>query len=153
MTIIIVTAVLGLLLLLTELVLLPGITVAGIGAAVSFGVSVWYGYELYGLDGALYILAVVVALAAVLVWVSLRSRTWKKMSLDEAVDSTVETENKTAELAVGDRGVAMTRLAPMGNVMINGRIVEAKSLDSYIDPKQEIVVVRVSGSEIVVTKA
>ena len=50
----------------------------------------------------------------------------------------------------GDRGIAVTRLAPMGTVRVKEMTFEAKSLAGFIDPKTEIEVVKISPSQILV---
>ena len=51
MWLIITLIIVGILLLVAELVLLPGISVAGIGAFLSLAVAAVYGFFLYGILG------------------------------------------------------------------------------------------------------
>ena len=56
------------------------------------------------------------------------------------------------EVKVGDRGRALSRLAPMGKVEFGGRIFEAKSLDAYIDVRSEVEVVGFENFDVIVKK-
>ena len=56
------------------------------------------------------------------------------------------------ELQVGDRGVTLSRLSPMGKVEIGGRIYEAKSTDVYIDQRSTVEVVGFENFNVVVRK-
>ena len=56
------------------------------------------------------------------------------------------------EVKAGDRGVAVSRLAPMGKVEIGGRIYEAKSTDVYIDQRSTVEVVGFENFNVVVRK-
>jgi membrane-bound ClpP family serine protease len=47
-------------------------------------------------------------------------------------------------VAVGDRGVAVTRLAQIGTAEINGKQMEVKSEDGFIDEKTPIRVTRIA---------
>ena len=69
MWLIITLIIVGILLLVAELVLLPGISVAGIGAFLSLAVAAVYGFFLYGILGGSVVLAaiIIVAVAAVVV--------------------------------------------------------------------------------------
>ena len=49
-------------------------------------------------------------------------------------------------------GMTVSRLAPMGKVEIGGKIYEAKSMDSYIDPRREVEVVGFENFNIIVRK-
>ena len=76
MWLIITLIIVGILLLVAELVLLPGISVAGIGAFLSLAVAAVYGFFLYGILGGSVVLAaiIIVAVAAV---VPIRGSGWR----------------------------------------------------------------------------
>ena len=59
----------------------------------------------------------------------LRSKTLEKYSLHKSIDSTAATQDQLS-VQPGDEGVAVTRLALIGNADIGGRLVEVKSADS-----------------------
>lgn len=137
---IILLIVLGLILFFAELVLLPGITVAAVGAFLCLVAAVGWAFVDYGLLTGFVVLAVVLFLLGVMMALFLRPKTWKKLALDtkikEAVDDAIDTK-----VAIGATGIAITRLAPIGKVMINGNTYEAKSPTDYIDQQTKIVVV------------
>ncbi len=60
----------------------------------------------------------------------------------------MDTDITEDQIKVGDRGKAMTRLAPMGKIEVNGIVREAKSLEGYIDEHSDIEVVAVEGTRI-----
>ena len=66
------------------------------------------------------------------------------------INSTVDKDLEEDQIKSGDKGVAMTRLAPMGKVKVNDLVREAKSMAGYIDERSDIVVVSVDGTRIVV---
>ena len=86
-------------------------------------------------------------LVALTVWV-LRAKTWKRLTLETTVEGkAVSTE---ATISVGERGVAVTRLAPMGMVRFEEEIVEVKALEGMIDPSVEVEVVMIEDNRIYV---
>jgi membrane-bound ClpP family serine protease len=62
-------------------------------------------------------------------------------------------ESPSQELNVGDKGVAVSRLSPMGKVNIGGKVYEAKSIDAYIDQRCEVEVVDFENFNVVVKKS
>lgn len=144
--------VIGVLLIVAELVLLPGLSVAGIGALAAFGGAIYLGFTNYGTTGGVIVICSIAATSIAATVISLKARTWQKLSLNQNIDSTSQPLPET-EVSVGDTGVAVTRLAPMGNVIINGKTYEAKSLgDRYIDQRSEVEVVGFENFNVVVRK-
>ncbi|MBE6241364.1 MAG: serine protease [Bacteroidales bacterium] len=140
--------ILGLVLLFAEILLIPGIGVAGILGVISMAVACYLAFVNYSLATGLIVLAVIlVILILMLIWV-LRAKTWKRMSLDTNIDSKAVVQR--INLAVGDRGVALTRLAPMGNARFDDEIVEVTSLEGIIPPGTEVEVVMLEGIKVTV---
>lgn len=152
MGLIITLIIVGVLLLTAELVLLPGISIAGIGAFLAFIVAAFYGFMEYGILGGALILTVIVVLAVATVVVSLRANTWRRFSLKTTVDSTSTPTPAQQNIHIGQHGITLTRLAPMGKVQIDQVIIEAKSIDSYIDPNQSVEVIGYENTVVIVKK-
>ena len=140
MGLIIVLLILGAFFLIAELVFLPGVTLGAILSLVSYGVAVYFGFERFGFVGGMLTLVAVVALALIVTVLSLRAKTWQRLALNDKVTGE-SNERPEATLAVGTRGVALSRLSPMGKIEVDGRIYEAKSTDVYIDQRSEVEVV------------
>lgn len=143
----------GLLLLVAELVLLPGISIAGIGAFLSLLGAVLYGYFHYGVLGGSIVLTVVVILSVLSVVISLRANTWQRLALKSTIENTAGPTPQQNNVTVGQRGITLTRLAPMGKVRIGPVTAEAKAIDSYLDPEQEVEVIGFDNSVVVVQKS
>ena len=109
------------------------------------------GFSLFGKTVGIAVVAVVVVLALLTTIFSLRAKTWQRFSLKQNIDS-VSNELPEHEVKVGDRGVAVSRIAPMGKVEIGGKRYEAKSEDIFIDQRDDVEVVGFENSSIVVRK-
>lgn len=144
---------LGLLLFLAELVLLPGITVAAVGAFCCLVGAVTWAFIGGGMVMGFIVLAVVVVMLVLLTILFLRPRTWNRFALKTNIESQVQPVEIEKQVEVGVQGITLTRLAPMGKVQIDGQIFEAKSLDSYIDPRQEVIVIGYDNATLVVRGA
>ena len=82
---------------------------------------------------------------------SLRAKTWQRLSLKEQVTSS-SMPSPAEVLQPGMQGVAISRLAPMGKVNINGALYEAKSTDVYIDARSTVEVVGFENFNVIVKK-
>ena len=152
MWLIITLIIVGILLLVAELVLLPGISVAGIGAFLSLAVAAVYGFFLYGILGGSVVLAAIIIVAVAAVVVSLRANTWQRLSLKSTIDATSTPTPEQNDIRIGQRGETLTRLAPMGKVQVGDVTVEAKSVDAYIDPRQVVEVIGYDNTAVVVRR-
>ena len=140
----------GVLFLVAEIVLLPGISIGGILALVCYGSSIYMAFRDYGpLTGAMVTVAILVLSAGATI-VSLRAKTWQRFSLKQQIDSSSMRTPEEDNVRSGDRGVTLSRLSPMGKVDIGGRIYEAKSLDRYVDPRSEVEVVGFENFNVIV---
>lgn len=138
----------GIVLIIAEILLIPGVGVAGILGLLSLGGSCWYAfYEFGNITGAIVtgVTAVVLVAFAVVV---LRAKTWKRMTLNTTIESKVN--QLTVELSVSDRGRTVTRLAPMGSVRFVDEVVEVKALEGMIDPNVEVEICLIEDGKIYV---
>ena len=74
-----------------------------------------------------------------------------KMALKKNIKSKAN-ELDMSQFKVGDHGVARTRLALIGEALINGQIVEVKSEGGFINENEEIEIIRISGDSLFVAK-
>ncbi len=153
MWLIIALVLIGVLLLVAELVLLPGISVAGVGALLAFGVAIFYAFFEYGVLWGVVTLTVTVVLAVIAVFVSLRSNTWQRLSLKTTIDSASTPIPQQNNIRMGQVGITLTRLAPMGKVRIGEVTVEAKAVDDFIDPKQPVEVIGFDNTVVIVARS
>jgi membrane-bound ClpP family serine protease len=139
----------GILLLLVEFLIIPGVSVAGIAGFILIALGIYFAYSDHDAQTGHVVLGSTIALSVVTAVFAFRSKTWKKMSLDTTVDSkvlTVEGEN----VHPGDEGICISRLNPMGKVQINGQFFEARSHGEFITEGSTVVVVKLSGNTLIV---
>lgn len=150
MTGIILLIALGILLFVIEFLLVPGITIAGIGGLVLTVLGVYKAFEDYGTVTGIWVLIGTIVLSIFVIAFSLRARTWKRFMLNTNVIGKVDDGFVPDSIKAGEHGEAVTRLAPMGKAMINGIIREVKSIEGYVDAHSSIEVVSVKGNQITV---
>ena len=139
----------GLVLIFAEILLVPGVGIAGILGLLSLGGSCFYAFTQLGTTAGTIVTAVnVVVLVAFTIWI-LRAKTWRRMALQTEIQSkAVPTESSV--LSVGDKGKTITRLAPMGTVRFGELVVEVKALEGMIDPDVDVQVVLIEDNRIYV---
>ncbi|SMO66749.1 NfeD-like C-terminal, partner-binding [Saccharicrinis carchari] len=140
---------LGLFLLILELFVLPGVTFAGLGGALFIGVGIFMAYSQFGQAGGNAVLIATVSLSVLVIVWSLRSGTWNKLMLNSSVDSKVEVKEDN-DIKVGDEGIAISRLNPVGKAIINNIIVEARCPGQFIDEDTPLEVQKVFKTYIIV---
>ena len=142
---------LGLFFLVVELIFLPGVTLGTVLSVVSYGAAIYLGFARFGVMGGVVTIIVVLILSLVATIISLRAKTWQRLALKDKIESQ-SSENPASVVEVGAKGVAVSRLSPMGKVKIAGKEYEAKSDGTYIDQRSEIEVVGFENFAIIVRK-
>jgi len=140
---------LGLLLLLIEFAVIPGVTIAGIGGLLLFIASVYMAFAEYGTVAGIITLFVVLIAAPAMVYYFFKSKSGKKMILESQIDGKVESVN-AEKIHVGDIGKSISRLAPSGKVKVNGEVVEAQSTGSFIDQNLDVKIIKIQSNKIIV---
>lgn len=139
---IILLIVIGIFLFLVEFLLVPGVTIAGIAGFILIVGAIFFAYDSLGTTQGHYILGGTVVLSFVTIYFSLRSRTWKRLMLDTSIEGKVSSYAEE-KVHVGDEGITVTRLNPMGKVLINDEFLEAKSNGPYIEQQKKIKVINI----------
>ncbi|CDN32023.1 hypothetical protein BN938_1945 [Mucinivorans hirudinis] len=144
---IILLIVLGILLFAAELILLPGITVAAIGSFCALAGAVYVAFTTVGQTAGWVTLAVVVVILSILTAIFLRSKTWRRVALNTNIENSLDNMPRAS---VGDEGRAITRLAPMGKILINNQVIEVKTMGEYVDEGSTVEVVGTDNMNLIV---
>ena len=135
-------------LIIAEIFLLPGITIAGIAGALFAIGGVAFAYSINITTGNITLGSSIVVFGGIFIWL-LRSNSFNKVSLKADIESTIESP-RDMELNVGDEGITLSRLAPIGKARFNNITVEAKSTGEFIDENTPVFIKRVEGYNVVV---
>ncbi|MDR0835457.1 MAG: hypothetical protein LBN11_02605 [Tannerella sp.] len=135
-------------LILTEIFFLPGITFAGIGGALFAVGGVAFAYTLGVQTGNITLASSVVVFGG-LFFGMMRSNAFNRVALKANIESKVSSPRET-NLKVGDEGISLSRLAPIGKARFNDITVESKSTNDFIDENTPVVIVSIEGYNVVV---
>ena len=141
----------GLILFIIEVFLLPGVSIAGIASAACLLYANYYAFDTLGtIPGCITLTISVIGVIGITIWF-MRSKTVDKLSLKKTIDYRPE-PLKGLNLKIGDEGIALTRLALIGNAEFNGRIIEVRSSGDFIDEKSKIRIERILDGIVIVQK-
>ena len=149
-TAIILLVILGIILFLLEFLVFPGLTITGIAGIISIGIAIFFAYHDHNvITGNRILIGTLVAILGVFYFV-FKSKSLDKISLNQTIEGTVTDTVHENNLTVGQTGKTITRLAPIGKVMINGIVVEGKSTGEFISENTEVEIVKINNNQIVV---
>ena len=141
----------GLILFIIEVFLLPGVSIAGIVSAGWLLYANYYAFDALGtMPGCITLAISAIGVIGITIWF-MHSKTVDKLSLKKTIDYRPE-PLIGLDLKPGDEGIALTRLAQIGNAEFNGRIIEVRSTGDFIDQKSKIRVERILDGVVLVEK-
>ena len=139
----------GLGLIITELIFIPGTTIVGLIGAALTAVGIFFSYDYFGTaTGTLVLLGSIIVAIGSLVY-AFKSGSWKRFSLKETNKSKFN-EDLTIDLKEGMEGVAISTLKPIGKGEFNEKQYEVKSFGNYINPGEKIKIIKIDNSQILV---
>lgn len=148
---VVILVLIGLILLLLEVLVIPGTSIAGIFGFLALGTAVWIVFSTYGTTYGVVALISLLLLTILTFVLAFRSKTWNKLALSDAVDSKIDSF-ETEKPSIGAVGQCISRLNPIGTVEINGREYEAYSADGYIEENNTVVVIATEDNKIIVKR-
>jgi len=141
--------VLGIFFMVIEVYLIPGISIAGIAGVACMVGGIVLAYTKLGVSGGTWTLGIsAVALTGVLYWFY-KSRSFDRMALKTAINSKTE-PFKGVEIRPGDKGVTVSRLGPIGKVLINGVTIEGRAENELIDANTPVEVIEIGSYNVLV---
>lgn len=148
--IILIVFVLSLALCLVETFLIPGFGICGIISALCAIIGVSMAFSAYGMAVGFAAAAAVLIVGGLLLYWVMHSKRIKRLSLHATIDSSVAND-VLSQVKVGDSGVALTRLALVGNARLGEVETEVRSASGFIEEGTPIRVVRINRGEIYVS--
>ena len=146
--IIIAIMLIAVLLILLEIFLLPGFTIAGIAGGLFAIAGVVYAYNLNVMAGHITLSSSAVVFGGLFFWL-LRAKSFQRVALKTEVDSKL-TSTRELGLQIGDQGITLSRLAPIGKARFGNITVEAKTQADFIDEQTPIIIIQIDGYNVIV---
>jgi len=140
--------ILGIILLLVEILFVPGVGIVGLFGFIAMGIGIYGAYQIGMLEGNLTLAGCLVASGG-LTWLAFRPGTWKRVSVNSNILGKVNLIDEQT-IKVGDEGVCTTRINPYGNARFNNEYFEVTSQREFADEGTKVKVIKIEGSQIIV---
>ncbi len=139
----------GVILIIAELIFVPGTTIVGVLGLVVAAVGIWLGFDYFGAQVGFIILmgSGVVSVTALIY--ALKSNTWERFANKKAIRSKFN-EDFQPDLAKGDIGETVSALRPIGKAEFNDKVFEVKTNGNYLEAGNKVQVVKVGDNQIIV---
>lgn len=141
--------IIGLLLLVVEILFVPGTTLVGllgfllviIGCALSFS---WFGSQ----KGWITV-GISAIFSGLALYLSFRSKLWFRFALRSTSEG-LATETVAGKVTVGEEGKTLSSLRPSGKAEFAQGVFEVRTAGAYADAGVVVRVIRVEGNQIIV---
>ena len=145
---IIILIALGLFLVILEIVLIPGTTVAGIAGAVLMAAGIFWMYADHGPTAGHTTLGISGVVSAVSLYYAFKSKAWERFSSKGVMEGRANVIDEN--IKPGDEGLTLSRIRPIGSVLVNGIKVEAQTTGEMIEENKSVIVTKVLTNKIIV---
>lgn len=148
LTILLGLMIVGVIFLVVELFLMPGIGLAGLASIACMGTAVYYAYLNFGTAMAAILLGISILLFVFATYFFLRRKTLDRLALHTQLKGKVA--NQAENISVGDIGKSVTRLAEVGKAEFDNKVIEVRSIEGFIDQNTPVKVRRITGTQVLV---
>lgn len=148
LVLIITFVILGIAFFILEIFFLPGVSIGGIVGTLFMGAGIWYAFVKMGTMVGWVVVAVSVVILLWAIWYFIKGKPLDKMALNAEMQQ--DNPYNMSNVEVGDVGKTISRLAPMGKVLVNNEEYEAKFRNGFLDRGVDVVVVDIEGNILVV---
>ncbi|WP_373397576.1 NfeD family protein [Algoriphagus halophilus] len=153
MTILILSTLLfiGLILMVAEVLFVPGTTVVGVFGLIVSAAGIIYAFVSFDAGTAWWISGIAVILNLLAIVYSFRSGVWNKFSL-KTTNQGRAFDGRTEGLQVGMPGKAISDLKPFGKASfgVEEKVYEVKSESGFIEVGKEITIMKIENNQILV---
>ncbi|MCQ2144130.1 MAG: serine protease [Bacteroidales bacterium] len=148
LTFIILLMIAGILFLLAELLIVPGVGLAGVFGLASMAGAAYFAFVQMGPTVGAIVTAIEIAVVIAVTVYALREKTWQKLALKTNIESKIS--DASVEVRIGQTGKTETRLAPMGTARFDGVAIEVKAMQGIIDAGTEVEIALIEDKKIYV---
>ena len=140
---------LGILLLVLEILVLPGL-IAGIIGGLFLLAAISWTFKSYGTTAGIYTSIATIALALLAIYIGLKSKVWNRFSLKNSMKESKVNEIDVDVVKEGNEAITVSALRPMGTIMIGDMKVEAQSNGELIPGNTRVIILRVLQNKVLV---
>lgn len=139
----------GIILIVVEVIFIPGTTVVGILGSLFTIVGIAVGYSTFGSPIGSYILIATLFAIGVVFFIAFKTGAWSSFALKDAMVGKVNEDYKP-NLQIEQRGVALSSLRPIGKAEFDDRTYEVRTIGNYVDAGHPLKIIKLEGNNIFV---
>lgn len=139
----------GLLLVVAEIIFVPGTTLVGIVGFVFLATGIGFSFNYFGSETSWTIVGVTSVASGLILYYSFKANVWNRFSLKSSIDSKFN-EGELDSLRVGVEGQTVSALRPIGKAEIENKMYEVKTLGKYLDSGSKIRIIKIESNQIIV---
>lgn len=139
----------GVILVILELIFVPGTTILGILGLVALVGGVYISFISFGSGTGLWVLIGSIAFSILALVYSLRAGTWKRFALESKIESRVNEDEKTS-LTVGMQGKLISDLRPIGTAEFLDHLYEVQTNGHYLEAGTKVEIINLADNKIIV---
>ncbi|MDH5365415.1 MAG: hypothetical protein OEW67_00390 [Cyclobacteriaceae bacterium] len=139
----------GIVLIVAEVIFVPGTTIVGVLGLVFLVLGVYKSFEYFNNVISYSILAGTSVLFVGMLYYVFTTRVWEKFSLKKEIKSKFN-KGMSDVLSVGDVGKTISTLKPIGKAEFNNKVFEVKSLGGYVEPNNKVEIIKIENNQITI---
>ncbi|WP_291777803.1 NfeD family protein [Cecembia sp.] len=141
--------IIGLILVATEILFVPGTTIVGLVGLVFTGGGIYYAFLKFDAKDAWIILAVTVLLHLTALVYAFKSGVWNRFALKDAITSR-SFDDRLVGLEIGMEGKALSDIKPIGKAEFNEIIYEVKSDSGLVKTGTKVYIHKLENNKIII---
>ncbi|MCL6259352.1 nodulation protein NfeD [Aquiflexum sp. TKW24L] len=139
----------GLILVMAEILFVPGTTIVGIIGVLVTAVGIYYAFETFDKEAAGIVLAGALVLNFGALIYGFRTGAWKKFALKSAINSRAF-DDRLKGLEIGMKGTTISDIKPIGKAEIGEVIYEVKSESGFISVGTTVFITKLENNTIII---
>ena len=139
----------GVVLIIVELIFVPGTTVLGVLGLLSLFGGVYFSFVSFGSSTGGWVLGGTIAFSLLALVYSLRAGTWQRFALKSSIDSKVN-EDEKSDLQLGMHGKLISDLRPIGTAEFMDKLYEVQTNGNYLEAGLQVEIISLAENKIIV---
>jgi membrane-bound ClpP family serine protease len=127
----------------------PGVMVVALAGGFIMLFGIYFSFTTYGTGAGLLTLAGTIVFNLVIFIIALKSGFWKRFALQDTNTGKVNVILPD-EIKVGEEGIALSKIGPIGKALLNDKEYEVRSQGEYIEQQTKIEVTKIHNNQIFV---
>ena len=140
---------LGLVLIIIEIIFVPGTTFVGLVGFIFLAIGIFLSFRYFGSETGWTIVGASAVVSGSLFYYSFKANVWGRFALKSSIQSKVN-EGELDHLSVGLEGFTVSALRPVGKAELLSKQFEVKTVGEYLDSGTKIRIIKILSNQIIV---